>query len=89
MLLGDVRNHKEGGGYYNFVGDTVRAFMDAGLVYYNEAILVNVTGTLPVRISKQFNSGRKMGKQHQNVLVFYKGDPREIKNKFGEFDIDE
>jgi len=88
-VVGDVRNHKEGGGYYNFVGDTVRAFMDAGLVYYNEAILVNVTGTLPVRISKQFNSGRKMGKQHQNVLVFYKGDPREIKNKFGEFNIDE
>jgi len=88
-VVGDVRNHKEGGGYYNFVGDTVKAFMDAGLIYYNEAILVNVTGTLPVRISKQFNSGRKMGKQHQNVLVFYKGDPKEIKDKFGEFEMDE
>lgn len=88
-VVGDVRNHKKDGAYYNFVGDTTRAFMDAGLCYYNDAVLVNVTGTLPVRASKQFNSGRKLGKQHQNVLIFYKGNTSAIKEKFGEFLVDE
>lgn len=80
-VVGDVRSKKTGE-YYNFVGDTVTAFRKAGLHYYNEGILVNVTGTLPVRVGKQFNSGRKLGKQHQNVLVFYKGDPTKIKEYF-------
>ena len=80
-VVGDVRD-KRTGEYYNFVGDTVNAFRKAGLHYYNEGILVNVTGTLPVRIGKQFNSGRKLGKQHQNVLIFYKGDPTRIKEYF-------
>lgn len=84
-VVGDVRDKKTGA-YYNFVGDTVNAFRKAGLHYYNEGILVNVTGTLPVRIGKQFNSGRKFGKQHQNVLVFYKGDPTKIKENFPALD---
>lgn len=88
-VVGDVRSKKNGGAYYNFVGHTVEAFKAAGLHYYNEGILVNVIGTLPVRISKQFHSGRKLGKQHQNVLVFYKGNPDNIKQKFGDFSLDE
>lgn len=80
-VVGEVRG--KDGNYYNFVGDTVNAFKNAGLNYYNDIILVNVIGTLPVRAPKQFNSGRKIGKQHQNVLVFYKGNTKNIKNKFG------
>ena len=87
IVVGNMRNHK-GGGYYDFVGDTVRAFQDAGLIYYNEMILVNVIGTLPVRAPKQFNASRKVGKQHQQVLVFYKGNPDKIKEKFGSFEED-
>ena len=41
-----------------------------------------IRNTLPFRISKQFNSGRKIGKQHQNILVFYKGNISNIKDKF-------
>lgn len=74
FVVGEVRGPK--GGYYNFVGDTVRAFIDAGLVYYNEAILVTAIGSLPIRVGRQFDSGRKMGKTHQNVLVFVKGDAK-------------
>lgn len=84
-VVGNMRNHKNGG-YYDFVGDTVRAFQNAGLLYYNEMILVNVIGTLPVRAPKQFNAGRKVGKQHQNVLVFFKGDPDKIKDRLGSFE---
>ena len=62
-------------GYYaNFVSQTVEAFQQAGLALYNEAILVTMIGSLPLRISRQFQSGRKLGKTHQNVLVFVKGD---------------
>ena len=72
FVVGDVRDKR--GNYYNFVGDTVEAFRAAGLHYYNEAILVTSVGSLPIRVGRQFASGRKLGKTHQNVLVFVKGD---------------
>jgi len=40
---------------------------------------VTAVGSLPIRIGRQFQGYRKLGKTHQNVLVFYKGDPKEIK----------
>jgi hypothetical protein len=72
FVVGDVRD--KNGNYYNFVGDTVEAFRAAGLHFYNEAILVTSVGSLPIRVGRQFASGRKLGKTHQNVLVFVKGD---------------
>lgn len=84
FVVGEVRGKK--GDYYNFVGDTINAFRDAGLTYYNEMILVNTAGSLPLRAAKQFNASRKIGKQHQNVLVFYKGNTKDIKINFNELD---
>ncbi len=84
FVVGEVRDKK--GRYYNFVGDTIQAFLDAGMSYYNEIILVNAVGTLALRAGKQFQSGRKIGKCHQNVLVFYKGDPKKIK-EFGNVEL--
>ena len=52
-------------------------------------ILVNVVGSLAIRAGGFFNASRKVGKQHQNVLVFYKGDPKNIKANFGELDLSE
>lgn len=72
FVVGDVRDAR--GHYYNFVGDTVEAFRAAGLHFYNEAILVTAVGSLPIRVGRQFAAGRKLGKTHQNVLVFVKGD---------------
>ena len=72
FVVGEVRDKR--GNYYDFVGDTVAAFRDAGLHYYNEAILVTMVGSLPIRAGKQFAASRKLGKTHQNVLVFVKGD---------------
>ena len=83
IVVGNMRNHTNGA-YYDFVGDTVKAFEQAGLIYYNEMVLVNTAGTLPLRAPKIFNASRKAGRQHQNVLVFYKGNPRNIGKKFGE-----
>ena len=73
-MVAEVRDKK--GNYYNFVGDTVQAFKNAGLAYYNEAILVTQVGSLPIRVGRQFATGRKLGKTHQNILVFVKGDAK-------------
>ncbi|MEJ7610655.1 MAG: ParB N-terminal domain-containing protein [Ferruginibacter sp.] len=93
FVVGDIRD--KGGFYRNFVSETISAFTQQPLcdgipVYlYNEIILVNVAGSLPVRIGRQFGSFRKVGKMHQNVLVFYKGDPKEIKNNFPEIKVEQ
>lgn len=73
MKVGDVRDER--GTYRNFPGDVAAMFTRLGLAYYNEAIFITRAGTLPIRTSRSFASGRKLGKQHQNVLVFYHGDP--------------
>jgi DNA modification methylase len=87
FVVGEVRDKK--GNYYNFVGDTITAFIDAGLSYYNEMILVTACGSLPIRAGKQFSSGRKIGKTHQNILVFVKGDGKKAADKCGFVEVDE
>lgn len=84
FVVGEVRSKKNSGIYYNFVGDTVKAFMDAGMGYYNEAILITAIGSLPVRAGRAFESGRKLGKTHQNILVFLKGDAKKAVEKIGQ-----
>jgi hypothetical protein len=74
IVVGDFRGPD--GCYRNFVGDTITAFQDAGLRLYNEAVLVTNLGSLVLRVGKQFDVSRKMGKSHQNILVFVKGDAR-------------
>lgn len=74
IVVGDYRD--KAGNYTNFPARTIDAFLKAGLSLYNEAILVTVAGSLPVRAHQQFNASRKLGKSHQNVLVFVKGDGR-------------
>lgn len=88
FVVGDVRA-RDTGFYRNFVGDTVDAFRAAGLELYNEMILVTAVGSLPIRIGRQFAGYRKVGKTHQNVLVFVKGDPALASEACGEIDIDD
>lgn len=74
FVVGDVRDRRTGN-YRGFVADTAAAFAAAGLALYNEAILVTAVGSLPIRVGRQFAGYRKLGKTHQQVLVFIKGDP--------------
>ena len=76
FVVGDYRD--KDGFYCNLPAKTIVAFEEAGLRLYNEAILVTATGSLPMRINKQFTGSRKLGKTHQNVLVFAKGQPRDF-----------
>jgi len=86
FVVGEVRDKK--GNYYNFVGDTIQAFKDAGLHYYNEAILITAVGSLPIRAGKQFSASRKLGKTHQNILIFVKGDGKKAAKACGDVEID-
>jgi hypothetical protein len=85
FVVGEVRSKK--GDYYGFVPDTIRAFLDAGCTFYNEAILVTALGSLPIRAGKQMQSSRKLGKTHQNVLVFVKGDGKKAAQACGPVEI--
>jgi len=73
FVVGDFRDKK--GFFRNFVSETINAFLECGMSFYNEGILATSVGSASMRVSKQFNGSRKLVKTHQNVLVFCKGDP--------------
>lgn len=87
FVVGDVRDRH--GLYRNFVADTVAAFHDAGARLYNEAVLITPAASLAIRVGKQFSVSRKLGKTHQNVLVFVKGDPRKATDACGDVQMDD
>lgn len=82
FVVGDFRDKK--GSYRNFVSETINAFLMAGMDLYNEAILATPVGTACLRVTKQFNAGRKLAKTHQNILVFVKGDWKKAALAIGE-----
>lgn len=75
-VMGNIRDKE--GCIVDMVGDTVRAFEKAGLRYYNDGILVNPFGTMPLRAARHFNAGRKLERGHQTVLIFWKGKGKPI-----------
>jgi hypothetical protein len=79
FVVGDFRDGR--GFYRNFVSTTIEAFEECGTRLYNEAILLQATGTAAMRATKQFTASRKLVKLHQNVLVFCKGDPKAAAKK--------
>jgi len=85
VVVGDIRNKKTGG-YYGFHDDIKRIFKEAGCLVYNEIILVETGASTALRASRYMDS-RKVGKMHQNILVFYKGDTSQIKKNFPRIDI--
>ena len=81
FVVGEVRDSR--GAYRNFVADTIAAFIDAGLAYYNEAIFITPAGSLPIRAAEAFEKSRKLGKTHQNILVFVKGSAKRAVTALG------
>ena len=82
FVVGDFRDKK--GFYRNFISETIDGFEQAGAKLYNEAILATSVGSAAMRVTKQFESGRKMAKTHQNILVFCKGDWKKAANKINQ-----
>ena len=87
FVVSEIRD-RETGFYRNFVGLTVESFLEAGFHFYNDIVLLNVAGSLPIRVGIQFGQYRKVGRTHQNVLVFYKGDVRQIPLYFDDMKIE-
>tara|TARA_R110000796_G_scaffold191547_2_gene308251 strand:+ start:59 stop:1498 length:1440 start_codon:yes stop_codon:yes gene_type:complete len=86
FVVGDIRDPKSGF-YRDLIRETITGFEKGGAMLYNEMILLEPAGTAAMRASRIFNGGRKICKTHQNVLVFYKGDPKKITENFGEVEV--
>jgi len=83
FVVGDVRDKKTGF-YRGLPALTTEAFIAGGARLYNQAILVTAVGSLPLRVSRQFEASRKLGNTHQHVLVYCKGDPKAATTAVGE-----
>lgn len=81
VVIGEVR-HKATGCYIGLVPKIIGIMERAGFLYYNEMILQTPVGNLMMRAGRYMNQNRKIGKQHQNVLIFYKGNPKNINKHF-------
>lgn len=84
FVVGDIRD--KNGVYRNFVDYTKKCFNENGLATYNEAVLIDMLGTAMIRAGQTFKT-RKLVKVHQNVLIFYKGNPKNIKDNYADFEI--
>lgn len=73
FVVSEVRRKRGIGAYRGLVPKTIKLCEQAGLEYYNELILINTVGNLQLRVRKIWEASRKIGRTHQNVLVFYKG----------------
>lgn len=69
FVVGEIRDKK--GNYVGFVPDTIKAFKDCGMNFYNEAILLNAIASASMRANGNMRS-EKLVKVHQNILVFKK-----------------
>lgn len=76
IVVSNIRNNKTGL-YRNFVNDIIKLFQNNGMLFYNDIILVDVAGSAAMRANHNMQN-RKVVKTHQNVLIFYKGDPKKI-----------
>lgn len=85
-VIASIRDRKTGA-VIDLVAETVAAFAAAGAVLHNEAILITSTGSLPIRVVKAFSGSRKLGKHHQQVLVFVKGDAKRAAQACGPIEI--
>jgi len=84
IVVSEIRNDR--GAYKGLIPYTINCFTEKGMYYYNDMVLVNVAGTLPIRIASQFVY-RKIGRMHQNILVFYKGDIDKIPKYYNKIEI--
>lgn len=84
VVMGEVRDSKSSA-LRNIIGGTIEAAQSVGWDYYQDAILLTSAGSLPLRAGRIFNGGRKLGRTHQYVLVFVKGDWEKANAACGSF----
>ncbi|EAC5583529.1 chromosome partitioning protein ParB [Listeria monocytogenes] len=79
VVISDVRD--KAGFYRDLTGLTKSIFEKNGIYFYNDLILLNSLGSGALRARRNMRN-RKLVRIHQNVLVFYKGNPDEIQEHF-------
>lgn len=85
IVCGTVRSKKDGS-ILDMPRDVEKIFTDLGASFLTEFIYAENIASAALRASI-FAKTRKPCKTHQNVLVFYKGNPKEIKDNFPLLDI--
>lgn len=85
LVVGSARDRN--GVLRDLYGLTVDAAQSAGLGLLNEAVLVTPAGSLPIRAGRSFAATRVLGRSHQNVLVFLKGDRKKACLAMGDVDV--
>ena len=70
FVVGEVRDKK--GNYIGFVPDTIRAFTDCGMNFYNECIYLQGLAGACLTAGRIMGISKKVKKIHQNVLIFKK-----------------
>ena len=86
IVVGDIRD--KNGFYFSLQDDIKDIFKAAGMRLYNEIILIETGASTALRASRYMDS-RKVAKMHQNVLVFYKGDVKNIKDNYSKIEYKE
>lgn len=79
VVMSNVRG--KNGFYLDICEEIKKTMRESGANLYNELILVNVVGSSSLKANKLFRN-RKVARVHQEVLVFYKGDPKKIQEHF-------
>lgn len=88
IVCGDVRDQKNGGGYFRFPDHIKDIFQKNGFALVNELILIEAVGMRSLTTARSMRN-RKPAKTHQNVLVFYKGNPSKVHDHFPVIEYDE
>ena len=79
VMVGDSRG--QDGGYYGVEAEHELFFKNHGLKIYNKITYLESEFTRRATAKKTLNS-RKFPKTEQKILVFYKGNPERIKDKY-------
>ena len=78
VVVSDIRDKE---GFYNpLPADTIHIFGEHGIRLYNIIIKETSTFTLQLRVGKLFKKNRKIGRRHEDILIFFKGNPAKIKD---------
>ena len=79
IVMSNVRDKR--GFYLDICEEIKRTMSECGAGLYNEIILLNQAASAPLRAAQIFRN-RKVARVHQEVLVFFKGNPKGIQNDF-------
>ncbi|GIH95301.1 hypothetical protein Psi01_59310 [Planobispora siamensis] len=86
IVVGDVR-HPRTGRLVDLRGITIRAAEAAGLTLQSTAFIMTVIGSLARRVGPQFVKSRLLGRTHQDLLIFVKGDRKRAAQACGPVDV--